>query len=34
MTDVLVEGEEAEIAYKTVRDVAVVTNERTDHDCR
>lgn len=26
--DVLVEGETAEIAYKTVRDVAVVTNKR------
>ncbi|WP_026702202.1 PH domain-containing protein [Salibacterium aidingense] len=26
--DILVEGETAEIAYKTVRDVAVVTNKR------
>ncbi|PLS17718.1 hypothetical protein CVD28_10855 [Bacillus sp. M6-12] len=26
--DILIEGEAAEIAYKTVRDVAVVTNKR------
>ncbi|WLD93804.1 PH domain-containing protein [Alkalihalobacillus sp. AL-G] len=26
--DVLVQGEEAQIAYKTIRDVAVVTNKR------
>ncbi len=26
--DILVDGEEAEVAYKTVRDVAVVTNKR------
>jgi hypothetical protein len=28
MEDILIEGEKAEIAYKTVRDVAVVTNKR------
>lgn len=26
--EILVEGEEAEIAYKTIRDVAVITNKR------
>jgi hypothetical protein len=28
MEDILIEGEKAEVAYKTVRDVAVVTNKR------
>ncbi len=28
MMDILVEGENPEIAYKTIRDVAVVTNKR------
>ncbi|WP_010171052.1 PH domain-containing protein [Bacillus coahuilensis] len=28
VTEVLIEGEEALVAYKTVRDVAVVTNKR------
>jgi hypothetical protein len=28
INDVLIDGERAEIAYKTVRDVAVVTNKR------
>jgi hypothetical protein len=28
INDVLIEGEKAEVAYKTVRDVAVVTNKR------
>jgi hypothetical protein len=28
ISDVLIDGESAEIAYKTVRDVAVVTNKR------
>ena len=26
--DILIEGEKAEIAYKTIRDIAVVTNKR------
>ncbi|MFZ7121345.1 MAG: PH domain-containing protein [Eubacteriaceae bacterium] len=28
ISDILIDGEEVEIAYKTIRDVAVVTNKR------
>ncbi len=28
VTDILIDGEEVEVAYKTIRDVAVVTNKR------